>query len=387
MLETEGDASGWAVAAERAAVAGDLGDLGARRRWLERALDSRPHDLATLLDLGEVELADGRLDAATVRFEQAVAEDTSSVPASLMASYARSLATGAAIIEPATVDTAHRPLARVLLADAAAYSSRLSDPVDPFVAVLRSAQERARSGPPGRVIVRVRAERPASPSAQLAFRLGLAASAREGDLIVEGPPRPARFGPLWSEAADTPPITARPPDALLERVSSLCAVGFDWSLWSDRAAAIAKELSGEDEARLLDCLAHPPPLPSPDVDAVVWVHGFQVAAALLIGHGKAPVNAREDQLASLLSGVDDWSAAAAILGLRALCRGAPDRRDSVSRRMQDLLTSLSDSLPPFARALSVVGAELSLDENRSSFLALRSRVRAEQDVLAPPFGG
>jgi hypothetical protein len=190
-----------------------------------------------------------------------------------------------------------------------------------------------------------------------------------------------RFGPLWMPGSAATAAVPSPSSEVLGTIASLATVPFRWNEWCEHAVALAAALKPGDEALLIDAMAHPPPLPSPDADAVRWVHGFQLAAAVLVGNGPDAAGAREERLAGLLIGIDDWSAAAALIGLRALCRCCPERRESVASHARALLASISDPLPPLARALAVLGAEVASDEGRSDFIALRAQLRADHGRL------
>jgi hypothetical protein len=110
---------------------------------------------------------------------------------------------------------------------------------------------------------------------------------------------------------------------------------------------------------------------------VRWVHGFQIAAALLCASAKGPPAARLERLLALLAGPDDWTAGAALLGLRALGEAARDLRPAILEAARRLLPAESAPLPPLALALAVLGAEIDEGDARRDFLRLRMRVRAE----------
>ncbi|AUX19803.1 uncharacterized protein SOCEGT47_002560 [Sorangium cellulosum] len=379
-LAEAGESPGWELAVERASICGDRGDLGARARWLERARDARPREPAILLDLGDTHLADGRVDAAADAYARALALDASSVWAEVSLAYARALAAGTpcgADLLANARSLAEHPRARALQADLSAYGTRLADPVDPVVRVIRSAAEQAASSP-ARLRVRVRADRPLAPSARIAFSQQLAVSGRDGQLVVDHEGAPLRPGPLWrADAGGLAPAVPRPPDAVIDGVRELACGAFAWDVWCARALEISSTLDLSSAARLVDAMAHPPAPPSRDHDPVLWVHAFQVAAAVLTGLGPEPPLVRKERLCSLLAGTDDWSSAAALLGLRALASACTELRGAVLERAALLLPSEGEPLPPSSRALAVLGCELAAGEERRRFLRLRARVVAE----------
>ncbi|XYH95940.1 hypothetical protein ACMHYB_50490 [Sorangium sp. So ce1128] len=86
---------------------------------------------------------------------------------------------------------------------------------------------------------------------------------------------------------------------------------------------------------------------------------------------------RKERLCSLLAGVDDWSSAAALLGLRALAAARMELRGEILERVVSLIPPEGEPLPPLSRALAVLGCELAAGEERRRFLRLRARVVAE----------
>lgn len=403
-LDAEGDPSSWAVAVERAAIHGERGELRERIVWLERARAARPTELSTYLDLGDAHLDDGEIEPAVEAYMRALELDASSRWAAASLTYARALASGAPRDEELLPrdeelpprneellprgrgeDAAAHERARSLEADLTAYATRLSDPIDPLVGVIRGVHARADAATRSmKLRVRVRADRALAPSAHLAFTHALAQRGREGVLLVEhegGAPSP---GPLWKEGADAfAPAVPRPPDVVLACVRELAQTPFAWGAWCARAAALSATLDPERAALFVDAMAYPPEPPSPDVDAVRWVHGFQVAAAVLTAVGPGPVEPRKQRLCALLAGVDDWSAGAALLGLRALVRARPELAPDVVERARALLPGERAPLPPLSRALAVLGCEITSGELRRDFLRLRARVRAEIAASAP----
>ncbi|WP_437627110.1 tetratricopeptide repeat protein [Sorangium sp. So ce1151] len=382
-LDAEGDPSSWAVAVERAAIHGERGDLPARIAWLERARAARPAEVSTNLDLGDTHLDDGELGLAIAAYTRALELDASSRWAAVSLAYARALASGAPdgaeLLDREHDQEAARDRALSLEADATAYTTRLSDPVDPLVGVIRSVRARADATAPSiKLRFRVRAERALAPSAYVAFVHALAQCGRDGSLLVEHEQGAPSAGRLWQpNAAGAAPAVHRPPDEVLAHVNELARTPFEWAAWCDRAVTLSAPLDPELVAMFVDAMAYPPEPPSPDVDAVRWVHGFQIAAAVLAALGPGAVEARKERLCSLLTGVDDWSAGAALLGLRALARARPELTPAIVEQARSLLRGERALLPPHARALAVLGCELTSGEARRDFLRLRARIRGE----------
>ena len=381
LLEAASAAPSWAIAVERAAVHRELGEVGARVAWLERARDARPEEPSTYLDLGDALLDDGALDEAAATYDRALALDPASDWPRLGAAYARALASGAPSIAeriagPRTPALEARALAIDL--DLSAYVTRLADPVDPLVPVIRAAGERAAAaGEGGAIRMRARADRDAAPSARVAFGFAVSSRGREGILVVEHDGAAARVGPLWRGDRSPPePAVPAPPAGALDRAREIALLPFDWRTWSERAAALSASATDAEAASFEHVAAHVPAPPA-GLDATRWVHGLQIAAMLLCASAAAPPSARLERLLALLAGPDDWAAAAALLGLRALGRVAPDVRPAILDAARRLLPAGDASLPPFSLALAILGGELAEGDARRDFVRLRMRVRAE----------
>lgn len=375
-----GDATAWEIAVERAAIHRELGDPAAQIHWLERARAARPEDGATLLDLGDAYLDDGRLELAVDTYAHAEAAKGPQVAwASPSLAYAKALAAGhyARIEAPPDAPPEAASHARLLDADLAAYLVRLAEPLNPLSGVLRGAAARAASPEaPAKLTVRVRANRPLAPSARVAFLLAMKRAGKEGELLVDSERKTGRMGPISWEAAPAP-------EGLLARVSELAASEFAWEAWCLRAKDIARELGDAVTMEAIGAaMAHPSTPPSPAADAVLWVHAFQVAGAVILAAARGA-----EPLFPLLDGVDDWSSAAAILGLHAVAQADAHAREGIVARLRELLPGRQEPLPIYARALAITGCELATGDARRDYLVLRARIRrdlVERAAARPP---
>jgi tetratricopeptide (TPR) repeat protein len=358
----------WASLVERGAVHRERGDLEECVRSFEEANAGRPNDAATLLDLGDARVDDARLDEAARAYEQALALDAASSIARASLAYVRFLASG----EPMQLKAPDEHT-RALASDAEAYVTRLSDPIDPVVRVIRSVARGPATPADQRIRVRVRAERPLAPSARVAFQLLLARLGREGELeVAHDASTSPRLGTLWRIEAGRPvPAPPRPAEEIVASIMSIAATPFAWEGWRTGAAASAPGSIEE----LMGAMVHVP-APPDDRDIVQHVHAFQVAAALRIALGPWPESARLEALTSLLDGVDDWIPAAAWLGLRAFAI-SDELRATIVRRARESVPSQHESLPPMARAVAVTGCELAKGDDQAPYLRLRARVRRE----------
>ena len=358
----------WASIVERGAVHRDRHDLGERVRCFEEASEVRPDEVATLLDLGDAYLDDARLADASRVYERVLSIEPPQAWARASLAYTRFLASG----ERMTAGDDDR--SRALAADADAYVTRLSDPIDGVVRVLRSVARAPAQPSQPRIRVRVRAERPLAPSARLAFDMILARLGKEGALDVtrEGN-APERPGPLWRmEAGGYVLAAARPDEAVMASVAAIASTPFGWDAWKSAAALAGPE--GIDE--LVAAMAYVP-APPDDRDVARHVHAFQTAAALRVAMGPFPADVRLEVLLRLADGVDDWSAAASWIALRALAEATPELRPAVEARARTALPVAGEPLAPMSRALAVTGCELAAGDDRAPYLRLRARVRRE----------
>lgn len=362
--------SDWGSVVERAAVHRDRNELEERVRCFEEARALRPDDVATVLDLGDAYLDDARLEDAAGAYEKALVLEPSQPWAKASLAYVRFLTSGESMASPSDDDD--RALA--LFIDAGAYVTRLSDPIDPVVSVLRSIA-RAPAGPEDRPVrVRVRTERPLAPSARMAFDLLLARLGREGALeVVHDSAAEARPGPLWRlDGSRYVPSGPRPSDDVMASIAAIAGTPFEWSVWRTTCATPGPGTAEE----LLTAMAHVP-TPSGDSDVVQYVHAFQVAAAMRVALGPWPVETRLDALRGLLEGVGDWTSAAAWLGLRAMADTVAELRPTLEQRARAMVPAADDPLAPMARVLAVTGGELAEKKDRAPYLRLRARVRRE----------
>jgi tetratricopeptide (TPR) repeat protein len=360
----------WTSVVERGAIHRDRNETAERVRCFEEASVLRPDDVATLLDLGDAYVDDARLDDATRAYEKALTLRPSQAWATASLAYVRFLDTGEPVVLPAE---ASEPV-RAMVVDTEVYVSRLSDPIDPIVGVLRSVAQTSAPPPDRPLRIRVRAERPLAPTAKHAFDLLLARLCRQGTLEVahegRGAPRP---GPLWKDTPDGyVPAVSCPSDTTIDAVTAIASTPFAWSGWMNAAAA--SPLASTEE--LLAAMVHVPPAPKGH-DVVQYVHGFQIAAALCIASRSEGPETRLDALSPLLEGGDDWTSAAALLGLLALAELVPELGARIEARAAKMVPSPQEALTPMARALAVTGSKLTSGEARANYLRLRARVRRE----------
>ncbi len=363
-LQLEKHHSSWAVAVEHAAICREQGHHSRRLEWLRRAAAANPDEPTTYLDIGDAHLDSGRLEEAIEAYDRAFDRHASSAWGVISRSYARALLDGDKDFDVSVALTDNdKRRAQALQSDLGAYETLLCEPTDPLIAVMRDVF--GREGVPRRIVVH--ADQPLCPSARLAFEVGMQSPHAELEVQCA---RQAMLGPLWDPPNHQPPT----PD-VQAAVETLLQTPFAWSDWCGLAQRLAADLKGNPTTAMVN----PAPLPLADIDPVRWVHATQIAAALLLAHGAEAEATRFQRLSALLEGRDDWSCAAALLGLRALARVAPSTRSVVLEACGKLLAE-HNSIQPYSRALAVTGGELTDGTERGPYLALRARVR--NDLLS-----
>lgn len=373
----------WEVALERAAASAEAGDGKARIDGLERACRLRPDEASTFLDLGDACLDEGEVERALDAYQDAVGLGTALGKAEVSSAFARALLEGR-VEMTCTSDGAVHGRAQQLVAELSSYQTRLADPVDPVIAVIRTVSG-SRAKPSESRRIRIRTERPLCPSARLALGWALEGAEVEVSVLADGD-APTRFGRVWDSAREARATEREPSRDAVECIRQLAAMPFSWTSWCERARQLARALDASGRSALENewVLLRPPEVAG--VDMPRYVHAHQAAAALLIGLGPDPAAARLTQLEALLEAADDWSSAAGVLGVRALGESEASIRALCLERLVLLLPCDEEPLPPFARALAVTGCALAEPGARQPFFRLRARTRRELAAYTPPAG-
>lgn len=373
VLESSGELETWGGLVELAAVHGRLGDPRSRRRALERAAALRPGEASTYVDLGDDDLDQGDLERARDHYQRATELDPTRWWPRVASAYASAVVDGRDMVDLQGVPAELAARTELLASDAQIVHSRLPDPLDPLVAVIRSV---AASMPDddGRLVVRVRADRPRAPSAALAFSALMARRGREGELVVQHEPNSEKFGPLWTAMGDR--ALGEPSPEWRKAVSQLAQQPYRWSHWCGRAESVAAaaEVSMLDDIRAT--MVWPEACPAP-VDAVHWIHAQQVAATLLLASAPVPATLRLEALVGLLEATDDWVGAAAALGLARLAEREPEVEAVVVEALRASVPSDDEPLHCACRAIAVAGGRVAEGDDRVIFFRLRGRARVE----------
>jgi tetratricopeptide (TPR) repeat protein len=354
LAEVDGDRP--PVVCEKAAVARARGALDEAIAALEMVVDHHPDDGHAWLDLADARLDAGELANAAQAYERAraLAQDERWIAAGL--AYAAALRGEGSLDLPERAGRTGRRVER-LRRDASAYATRLADPVDPCVGVLRSvARDMASSKDRRPLRIRLRADRPLAPSVAVVLRL-----------LEQVHGRAVRLEEATRVVAPVDP----PSEKIRASVASLAKTPFHWATWCERSEGLAAALV--DDGALLSALAHPPALPDRDVDPIRWLHGCQVAIAIASAASPIAEQERFVRLERLVT-QHDWTTAAAVLGLRALAERAPVLRE----RIVEVLETARRACGPeqvHALALAVAGGALASGSARQPYWRLRAEVR------------
>jgi hypothetical protein len=221
---------------------------------LEGAARVRPGEVSTYLDLGDAHLDGGRLEAAREAYGRALGVDEANVWAQVSQSYASALQDG---VHDVVWGHGNDPRARALALDLRAYQSRISDPIDPVVRVIRDVEMRASSQLASKANhIRVRSDRPLAPSARVAFAHVL--RGRAGSLAAIGQETGGHFGPLWeTDGPVSRPRFTPPPPQHMKRVANLATAPFHWDTWNRNA----HENPVDDHTPFIHAMPHPPEPP------------------------------------------------------------------------------------------------------------------------------
>jgi tetratricopeptide (TPR) repeat protein len=350
----------WELEIERAALASAREDDGARLAHLERALALQPREPSTLLDLADALIARGELERAIAVAAEAAAtapDDGARARAETLSEYASQLASGTC---RATEDLWRR--APDLAGDLDAYSTRLPDPVDPLIGVIRGVAARAADGKSQEIRVRARADNPLCPSAARAFELTLRRAGKTGALEVVCP-RSGAFAHV-EEVSEERAVAAD----TLAAIASLASSTFHLEDWARQAEAIAATVRRGEAAGFIGAAAEVPVEPPAGTDPCSWVHAFQIAAALVAAARATTDDDAARLLEPLARATDDWLSIAALLALGRRCGAA-----RASALALELAPREGAPLHAASRAVCQLGPS-----GDRGLLLLRRRVRRER---------
>ncbi|HYQ44228.1 MAG TPA: tetratricopeptide repeat protein [Polyangiaceae bacterium] len=356
-------------ALERANLAHDQGKRAERLTWLTQAAGENPELQSTWFELGDAQLELGALAEALGSYEKGLALGPSE-RGQATKDYLRWLlfGDGELLSRSAAESDAHR---RRLQEDALGYDQLILDPLDPLVRVIRGTLMRAESLPvEQRIRLRVQAERPLSPSAELAFQHGLASLGRVGELEVEHAPARQRLAGIWERrGGKLVPLHQPLSDEVMSRFSEAALRPFSWTVFMAGGNELA--LLATDPVEFLGVVGHPPAVPR-GADGVEWVCRVELLAAFAIAMHSAPWSERERLLVPMASS-DDWISVAGVLALVVAAERDPSRRSDVLRELEALIPVEGAELPACARALAIGGSRVAEGDEVRTYLELRAR--------------
>lgn len=359
----------WEVEIERACCKRRLGDVEGELQAWQRAVELRPAEPSTYLELASVWVRRKRRSEAVAVLKQASQRAVS--PSNTAAlSYLTWLEDDLTRVLEVSNDDA----GRVFFRDSRCYLDTVPDPSDEAVGVVRGALLRAQQTN-DREYVQVRAVvgRRAAPSAELAFELGLAALSKRGQLTLRGQAPATALGQLWTSEAEALRPSLPPPDsAAVDAVMGLAGTRFEWSRWMERATSAVATLTVAP-LELVSAALHPPPAPA-GADAVQWLAHVQVAVGVLLGALNDSVSRRQ-AVARCLAASDDWVSTVGIVALYAAVSAGTQAPADVQRELASLLDDSREDAS-CRRTLAVIGSLVG-GPRRLDFLDLRAQLAFE----------
>jgi tetratricopeptide (TPR) repeat protein len=223
-------------------------------------------------------------------------------------------------------------LAQRLAHELAELDTVLSSPMDPISRVVADALTRMHDGPAGRrVQIRIRSDHPAPPSARLALTLGARALGVTAELRLDGPHVGAAEDASWFPVGGCDATSWPSPDEqIVAALAALAATPFGDRAWAEGAAAAIRDWTPEQRTQLPRAMVQPV-TPPPGWHALRWVYVTQVAAAYCIAATSATWEGsqRREWLFAIAGGLDDYTAAAAVIGLGCIARQEPGARPEI----------------------------------------------------------
>jgi tetratricopeptide (TPR) repeat protein len=361
--EAEERFSSWNTSVTQALVARRQGEPDEAIRLYDIAATRNRTDTSALSDSGELLLRSGQSRAAMERFAQVVSRDPTQDNAVAALAYAEWMATrnAGALSRLQMLAAKGDPQVRALWYDASCLETWLPLPESPGADALMdlcrrvAVQSRQGVAPSEPIVLRLRVTQPEPPSLRLAFaramealgvptgselRIETAAPGDGGVLLTEHP--------LWSvEGATYSPRIASVQPVVVETVNALLATPFTLDGWWNEAKLLRARLSGDIERMLLAAMVHPPVCPNLRVAPPLFVHQWQVAAALLCAAGSGPFvgSQREALLLALLRASADWTGTAALLALGQVAADDPEARLAIESWFEELLKRSPQEAP------------------------------------------
>jgi hypothetical protein len=354
-FEKKGD---WNAAVGMALACRDAGRIDDAVGWFRHAFALSPEELSPLLDIGDAYLAAERWAHAAGAYDEVLAREPEHPWAGPSALFARHMQKP----DPETRKKLwalgeHSERAWDLFCQIAPpepYSEVVPEAADATANALRDVVRQMREDPDAAAGSRVAlaVTHPEAPSVSTAFSLFRAALGVEiyFELTVERVQSPDPRMPkgavdfvLWRYDENVPSPNLPPPDPrVTSAVAAIASARFGLEEWEERTRRLAAEMGPAWAEQLSAVMVHPPPLPSLDVDPVLWVQKTQLASALTIARLEPSFGgASKRALYSIALGPSDWSTDAALVALGSVARQDPDAR----KEIQGLFAWLEERVP------------------------------------------
>ncbi|UJR79662.1 tetratricopeptide repeat protein [Sandaracinus amylolyticus] len=330
-------------------------------QYYRHAYSMRPDEIAALLDIGDTYLGASRWDESIAAYREVLAKDGKQGWASASILYAEHKKTGAPDVREQLwrmSDGNGRASELVIdLFGDKPYFTWLPGAGDSTAHAARDiiAQLTRKPPPPTGLGIDIPLTYMEAPSALAAFQLwtkaqgwmqvGIAAK-------VEGVQQPDPRSPkaqvdfqLWAFDDKVPrPNTPAPDPRVHAAIAEIAKTPYCLPMWQPLAQALAAQMGPAWMNQLLCAMVHPPPLPSPRHEPLIWVQKCQVAAALVIAYIDATPwesSQRRRTLWSIAFGPTDWVCDAAIVAMGWVA--ASDA--SVRKDVEGVLAQLEKVIP------------------------------------------
>lgn len=312
------------------------------------ALSLQPDELGALLDIGDTYLEAGRHDAAIAAYQEVLAKRAEDGWAKASIAYAHWDKTKDAAQQRALYElSAQLPRARELLFRIVGdhpYFTWLPQAGDSTAFAVRDITQQLtqRPPPPTGLGIDIPLTYLEAPSALTAFQLW--ARARGWTAVgiapkVEGVQSPdPRFprGPvdfvLWAFDDKRPrPAVGAPDPRVQSAIAEIAKTPYCLPFWEAQAQQLAAQMGPAWLQQLACALVHPPPLPAPNAEPLVWVQKCLVATALVIAHLEPGWlgTQKRSALRSIALGPSDWTVDAAIVAMGWIATKDPSARGDV----------------------------------------------------------
>ena len=339
--EEHGRAPSYFTSIARASAHREHGDVERAVAAYRDAIGFDPSDLSARLDIGDLALETGDLDAAAQAYAEVLEREDKhewAWPSQMYIVAREGDEVGRAVLRALADGGNDR--ARQLYGRLEPFAIDLEPPSASLVNLALDASARGLV-PTGRVSVSALE----APSAVAVLRelLGPDVAIAFGETAPPDPrlPREAVALQVWTYDGDVArPALPRPRDEVRDAIAKIATQPWVPARWNEQARSLARTLRPEDANDVLATMVHPPETPVGAPPHVFRFHVQVAAASVACRIDEASPwsgSLRERVMHALVNGPLDWTTTAAIVALTELATEAPDLASAIRG---DLLTPL-----------------------------------------------